>query len=112
MAVSTIGGNILGAGVFTITIDVASVAANISAEQTFTAPGVLLGDMVFVNTPAIGTAALNAGLGVTGARVTAANTIGLRFTNSTAGALDPSAAIAYTVFVVRPESGVLTGFTP
>jgi len=112
MAVSTIGGNILAAGVFTITIDVASVAANISAEQTFTAPGVLLGDMVFVNTPAIGTAALNAGLGVTGARVTAANTIGLRFTNSTAGALDPSAAIAYTVFVVRPESGVLTGFTP
>jgi len=112
MAVSTIGGNILAAGVFTITIDVASVAANISAEQTFTAPGVLLGDMVFVNTPAIGTAALNAGLGVTGARVTAANTIGLRFTNSTAGALDPSAAIAYTVFVVRPESGVLTSFTP
>ena len=112
MAVSTIGGNILAAGVFTITIDVASVAANISAEQTFTAPGVLLVDMVFVNTPAIGTAALNAGLGVTGARVTAANTIGLRFTNSTAGALDPSAAIAYTVFVVRPESGVLTGFTP
>jgi len=112
MAVSTIGGNILAAGVFTITIDVASVAANISAEQTFTAAGVLLGDMVFVNTPAIGTAALNAGLGVTGARVTAANTIGLRFTNSTAGALDPSAAIAYTVFVVRPESGVLTGFTP
>lgn len=112
MAVSTIGGNILAAGVFTITIEVASVAANISAEQTFTAPGVLLGDMVFVNTPAIGTAALNAGLGVSGARVTAANTIGLRFTNSTAGALDPTGSIAYTVFAVRPESGVLTGFTP
>jgi hypothetical protein len=112
MAVSTIGGNILAAGVFTISIDVASVAANISAEQTFTAPGVLLGDMVFVNTPSVGTATLNAGLGVTGARVTAANTIGLRFMNSTAGALDPSAAAAYTVFVVRPESGTLTGFAP
>jgi hypothetical protein len=49
---------------------------------------------------------------VTGARVTAANTIGLRFMNSTAGARDPSAAAAYTVFVVRPESGTLTGFAP
>lgn len=111
MAVSTIGGNVLAAGVFTININVASVAANISAEQTFTAPGVRPGDVVFVNTPAIGTAALNAGLGVTGARVTAADTVGLRFTNSTAGPLDPSAAVDYVLFVVRPESGVFTGFS-
>lgn len=112
MAVSTIGGNVLAMGVFTLTIDVASVAANISAEQTFTAPGVLPGDVVFVNPPGVGTALLNAGLGVTGSRVTAANTIGLRFSNNTAGALDPSAAVAYTVLVVRPESGTFTGFTP
>jgi hypothetical protein len=112
MAVSTIGGNVLAIGVFTININVASVSANTSAEQTFTAPGVLPGDVVFVNTPAIGTALLNAGLGVTGARVTAANTIGLRFTNSTAGALDPSAAVDYAVLVVRPESGGFTGFAP
>lgn len=112
MAVSTIGGNVSTIGVFTITIDVASVAAAISAEQTFTAPGVLPGDVVWVNTPAIGTAALNAGLGVTGARVTAANTIGLRFMNATAGALDPSDAVAYTVLVVRPEDGGFTGFAP
>jgi hypothetical protein len=112
MAVSTIGGNVLAMGVFTINIDVGSVAANISAEQTFSAPGVRPGDVVFVNTPAIGTAALNAGLGVTGSRVTAADTIGLRFSNNTAGALDPSAAVDYLVLVVRPESGVVTGFTP
>ena len=112
MAVTSIGGNVLALGVFTISLNVASVAANISAEQTFTAPGVLPGDVVFVNTPAIGTAALNAGLGVTGARVTAADTIGLRFTNSTAGPLDPSAAVSYTVFVVRPESGGITSFAP
>lgn len=112
MAVSTIGGNVAAIGVFTLTIDVASVAANISAEQTFAAPGVLPGDVVFVNTPAVGTAALNAGLGVTGSRVTAAGTIGLRFSNNTAGPLDPSTAVAYTVFVVRPESGVFTNFSP
>lgn len=112
MAVTTISGNVAAMGVFTISINVASVAANISAEQTFTAPGVLPGDVVFVNTPAIGTAALNAGLGVSGSRVTAANTIGLRFTNSTAGALDPTAAVPYTVLVVRPESGVMTSFSP
>lgn len=112
MAVTTIGGNVQAIGVFNININVASVAANISAEQTFTAPGVLPGDLVFVNTPGIGTALLNAGLGVTGARVTAANTIGLRFSNNTAGALDPSAAVDYGVFVVRPESGVWTNFAP
>jgi hypothetical protein len=112
MAVSTIGGNILAMGVFTINIDVASVAAAISAEQTFTAPGVRPGDMVFVNTPGVGAALLNAGLGVAGARVTAANTIGIRFMNATAGPLDPSAAVDYTVLVVRPESGTFAGFAP
>ena len=112
MAVSTIGGNVSAIGVFTINIDVASVAANISAEQTFTAPGVRVGDVVWVNTPAIGTATLNAGLGVTGARVTAADTIGLRFTNSTAGPLDPSTAVGYLVLAIRPESGGFTSFAP
>ena len=112
MAVSTIGGNVLAMGVFNISINVASVAANISAEQTFTAPGVLPGDVVFVNTPGVGTALLNAGLGVTGSRVTAADTIGLRFSNNTAGALDPTAAVNYTVLVVRPESGTFTSFSP
>ena len=51
-------GNVYGMMVVTININVASVAANISAEQTFAAPGVKPGDMVFVNTPGIGTAAL------------------------------------------------------
>ena len=112
MAVSTIGGNVLAIGVFSISIDVASVAAAISAEQTFTAPGVKVGDMVFVNPPAVGTATLNAGLGVAGVRVTAADTIGIRFINATAGALDPSVAVAYAVLVVRPESGTFSGFAP
>lgn len=112
MAVSTIGGNILAMGVFTITINVASVAAAISAEQTYTAPGVRLGDFVWVCPPGVGTALLNAGLGVVGARVTAADTIGLRFINATAGALDPSASVDYQVLVVRPEAIGATGFAP
>jgi len=87
-------------GVMTISLDVASVAINTSAEQTFTIPGLKVGDYVAVNKPS-----LTAGLGVTNARVSAANTLALTFTNATGGALDP-AAETYTVFWFRPEKTV------
>jgi hypothetical protein len=112
MAVSTIGGNVQGLGVFAISVDVGATAPAISAEQTFTAPGVKLGDLVFVNTPAVGVNDLNAGLGVAGSRVTAADTIGIRFINATVGSLNPTGNSTYSVLVVRPESGTFTGFAP
>jgi bifunctional pyridoxal-dependent enzyme with beta-cystathionase and maltose regulon repressor activities len=87
-------------GVLTISLDVASVAINTSAEQTFTIPGLKVGDFVAVNKPS-----LTAGLGVTNARVSAANTLALTFTNATAGAIDP-AAETYAVFWFRPEKTV------
>jgi hypothetical protein len=98
-----IGGNVQAMGVLTLTLDPASVAAAISAEQTFSVPGLRVGDFVFVNTPAVGSGAgqMNAGLGVAGARVTAADTLGIRFVNATAGALDAGSA-TYTLLVVRP----------
>lgn len=92
-------GNTQGVFVVTVNLDVASVAANTSAEQTFTVPGLIPGDVVLVNIPST----INNGLGLSGARVSAANTLALRFTNSTAGALNPAAA-DYTVAVIRPES--------
>jgi hypothetical protein len=84
-------------GVVAATIDVASVAANTTAEQTFAVQGLKVGDFVAVSKPS-----LTAGLGVSTARVSAANTLAITFDNNTAGAIDP-APEAYLVFWFRPE---------
>ena len=84
-------------GVVSLVVDVASVAANITAEQTFAVTGLKVGDFVAVNKPS-----LNTGLGVCNARVSAANTLAITFNNNTAGAVDP-ASETYLVFWFRPE---------
>lgn len=73
----------------------ASVSAALVAEQTFTVNGLTTDDLVFVNPPAIGNAT-----GIAGARVSAANTLAIRFVNPTAGALTPTAG-TYTVLAFR-----------
>jgi hypothetical protein len=65
------GTAITGITVYTQSIDVASVAANTSAEQTFTVTGLATTDKVFVIKPS-----LSAGLVIGNARVSAANTLG------------------------------------
>jgi hypothetical protein len=70
-----------------VSITPASVAANTTAEQTFAVTGVKTGDIVYVTDAIAGTA----GLAIAGARVTAADTVGIRWVNNTAGALVPSA---------------------
>jgi hypothetical protein len=67
-------------------LDVASVAANTSAEQTFTVAGLLTDMQISVSKPSA-----NAGLGVVNARVSAANTLALTFMNATGGAINPGA---------------------
>ena len=65
-----------------------AVAANTSAEQTFTVSG-LLGsgfDVVIVNGPAP-----TAGTGIVNVRVSADNTLAITFANFTAGSLTPAA---------------------
>lgn len=104
MAVTTIGGNVLAAGVLTVTLDLASVAAATSAEQTFTVPGLQTTDAVFLCV----SSSLNNGLGIVGARVSAANTLAVRVMNATAGALDAASA-TFTLLVVRPESSPVFG---
>jgi hypothetical protein len=106
MAVSTIAGNILGAGVFTVSITPVSVAASTSVEQSFTVPGVRVGDYVAVVSPS-----LAAGVGVEQARVTAANTVAITFQNSTLAGVVPAAG-AYQFLAVRPESGTFGSFAP
>lgn len=73
----------------------ASVAANTVAEQTFTVTGLTTDDVVFVNNPT-----LTAGLGVAGVRVSAANTLAIRFVNATAAAIDEAAG-TWLVIAIR-----------
>lgn len=90
-------GNVQGLFHLRLSIDVASVAINTTAEQTFTLPGVRVGDVIIVNKPT-----LNAGLGVCNSRVSANDQIALTFNNNTAGAIDP-AAMTYDIIVFRPD---------
>lgn len=81
--------------VYSPSITPASVAAATIAEQTFTVTGLTTTDKVIVNPPAIANAT-----GIAGARVSAADTLAIRFVNPTAGALVPTAG-TYTVLAVR-----------
>lgn len=90
-------------GVVLSSLEVTSVAANTTAERDFTITGLKVGDFVAVNKPS-----LSAGLGVSNARVKAADTLSLTFNNNTGIAIEPAAEI-YTIFWFRPEktSGVV-----
>jgi len=82
--------------VISVVIDPASVATITTAEQTFAVPGLEVGDIVFVNKPT-----LTAGLGIAGARVSAADQLAITFVNPTAGAID-AASQTYLVGVIKP----------
>lgn len=81
--------------VFSPNITPGSVAAATVAEQTFAVAGLRTTDKVFVDPPAIGNAT-----GLAGSRVSAADTLAVRFVNPTAGALTPTAGV-YTVLAVE-----------
>lgn len=69
-----------------------SVAANTTAEQTFTVTGLPALSVVVVNKPSN-----QAGLGVLGARVSAANTVAINFANYTATAITPTPAETWII---------------
>ncbi len=80
-----------------------SVAANTTAEQTFTVTGLPAGSTVFVNKPSH-----QVGLVISGCRVTAASTLGITYENITANALTPTPEV-YTIGnfpAVGPGGGV------
>lgn len=104
MSVGIIMGNVAAMGVASVTLSPASVAANTTAEQTFTVPGILATDMV----AGISKPTAQAGLGIVGFRVSAANTVGITFSNNTASPIVPTASQVYLIQWVRPES-VQTG---
>lgn len=63
-----------------------SVAANTTAEQTFTVTGLIAGTPVWINKPS-----WTNGLAVVGVRVSATNTLAITFANVTASAIVPPA---------------------
>lgn len=81
-----------------VTLTPASVPTITSAEQTFTVPGVLVGDQISgVSLQAAWTNLTD----IVNYRVVSNNTIGISFQNGTAGALVPPGGI-YLIEVNRP----------
>ena len=79
-----------------ITISPASVAANTTAEQTFTANGVRVGDVVYVSKPTA-----QAGLGIVNVRASASNQVAITFSNNTASPIVPTASEIYQIGGIR-----------
>lgn len=100
MTTGVIMGNVQAAAVVSVTLSPALVALNTTAEQTFTVPGVLASDIcVAVSKPTA-----QAGLGIVGVRVSAANTVGITFSNNTGSNITPTASQTYVFTLIRPES--------
>lgn len=97
-------GNIVKQSVISVTLSPVAVAINTTAEQTFTVNGLQVGDHVVVSKPTA-----QAGLGIVGARVSAANTLAITFSNNTAGSITPTASQVYKVLVSRPDSTITDG---
>lgn len=100
-----ITGNVQSMSVVEVTLSPALVAANTTAEQTFTVPGVLAADDVL----SVSKPTAQAGLGIVGWRVSALNTVGITFSNNTAASITPTASQNYTFLLVRPDS-IQAGF--
>lgn len=93
--------------VISFTFNPASVAANTSAEQTVTVPGLKVGDYIAdVTKPT-----LTAGLGIVNSRVSAADTLAIQFMNNTAAPIDAASEV-YQTLVLRPEKTVSGSFNP
>ena len=101
---SYVTGNLVKQSVISVTLSPALIVLNTTAEQTFTVNGLLPGDMVLVNKPTT-----QAGLGIVGSRVSAANTLAITFSNNTGSSITPTAAQTYLVLVSRPDSTITDG---
>jgi hypothetical protein len=97
-------GNLVKQSVISVTLSPVAIVLNTTAEQTFTVNGLLAGDFVTCNKPTA-----QAGLGIVGCRVSAANTLAITFSNNTGSSITPTAAQTYLVLVTRPDSTITDG---
>ena len=107
MSSGIITGNIASLGVASVSLSPAEVAANTSAEQTFTVPGLRSGDVI----AGVSKPTAQAGLGIVGYRVSAANTLAITFVNATGTPITPTASETYLITWARPDA-TLAGVSP
>jgi hypothetical protein len=81
--------------VYTPSLTPSSIAANTSAEQTFTVAGLSTSDTIYINPPS-----LTAGTGIVGVRVSATDTLKISFANFTGGSLTPPSG-TYRIVAIR-----------
>jgi hypothetical protein len=81
---------------FDVVINPASIAANTTAEQTFTVNGLGVNDIPLTLIKPTATA----GVGIVGLRTSAVNTLAVTFVNATAGPIDPPSE-TYKLVVIR-----------
>lgn len=93
-------GNINKLMIVSVALTPSAVGANTTAQQTFTAPGVKVGDVVV----AVEKPSHQAGLGIVGFRVTAADTVGITFSNNTGAGITPTAGETYDFVIARLDS--------
>lgn len=101
MATTIPRGQVRGIDLIEVALTPTQVAANTTAEQTFTVMGVSLTrhHVAFVNKPTA-----QAGLGIAGTRVSANNVVAITFVNATASPITPTAAEVYSIVVMTPET--------
>ena len=88
---------------YQITNSTSAPAATTTLETTSTVTGILTGEVIAVNKPAA-----QAGLGIAGYRVSAANTIGINYTNISSGAITTTSE---TYDVISVSSNYVTTAT-
>lgn len=93
-------GNINELQIVSVALTPSAVGANTTAQQTFTVAGVKVGDVVV----AVEKPSHQAGLGIVGARVTAADTVGITFSNNTGAGITPTAGETYDFVIARLDS--------
>lgn len=93
-------GNINELQIVSVALTPSAVGANTTAQQTFTVTGVKVGDVVV----AVEKPSHQAGLGIVGDRVTAADTVGITFSNNTGAGITPTAGETYDFVVARLDS--------
>lgn len=93
-------GNIQSSFILTIALTPAATATVTTLEQTFTVPGLQVGDILTIS-PQF---ALTTLVTIENARVSAPNTLAIAFNNSTAGSLTYQAG-SFAIEVNRPMPG-------
>lgn len=93
-------GNILYSFIISASLTPAQVNATTAAEQTFTVPGLRVGDQI---SGISFSGAITNLVSIVNFRVSTADTLGISFANGTGGALTPAPG-TYLIEVNRPEA--------